>query len=444
MDYFYQGRHPPNQLAAMVAQTNTQLEEQQWFADSGANAHITRDLENLTIQPQPFQGQESVAVGNGAGLGIEHTGSAILHSPKFPFQIRNILHCPTAATNLISIQQFCLDNNCYFILTSSHFFVKDLQTHAILLEGKSENGLYPLWLRRWSSKNKNPVFTAFFGLKTSISVLHLRLGHPSFVTVNRVIKAHSLPTSNVSFNKDQLCDSCLMGKSKKLPFFASKRVSTTILELVHTDLWTSPIPSISVYKYYILFVDDFSRYTWIYPLHHKSDAFQSFVKFKLLVETQFNCKLRQLQSDGGGEYTSHQFQNFLIQNGILHRKSCPYTSQQNGLAERKLRHILETGLTLLAHSGLSNKFWVDAFLTSVYIINRLPTPVLNQSSPYEKLFCKSPDYTMLRVFGCKCFPLLRPYTAHKLEYRSKSYIFLGYSHAGYRCLDPITNRVYLA
>jgi transposase InsO family protein len=234
--------------------------------------------------------------------------------------------------------------------------VKDLQTHAILLEGKSENGLYPLRLRRWSSKNKNPVFTAFFGLKTSISVWHLRIGHPSFVTFNRVIKAHSLPTSNVSFNKDQLCDSCLMGKSKKLPFFASERVSTTILELVHTDLWTSPIPSISGYKYYILFVDDFSRYTWIYPLHHKSDAFQSFVKFKLLVETQFNCKFRQLQSDGGGEYTSHQFQIFLIQNDILHRKSCPYTSQQNGLVERKLRHILETGLTLLAHSSLSNKF----------------------------------------------------------------------------------------
>jgi len=110
----------------MVAQTNTQLEAQEWYADSGANAHITRDLENLTIQPQPFQGQESVAVGNGMGIGIEHTSSAILHSSKIPFHIRNILHCPTAATNLISIQKFCLDNNCYFILTSSYFVVKDL------------------------------------------------------------------------------------------------------------------------------------------------------------------------------------------------------------------------------------------------------------------------------------------------------------------------------
>jgi hypothetical protein len=80
----------------------------------------------------------------------------------------------------------------------------------------------------------------------------------------------------------------------------------------------------------------------------------------------------------------------------------------------------------------------------VYIINRLPTAVLSQLSPFEKLFNTTPDYTLMRVFGCKCFPLLRPYTANKLEYRSKPCIFLGYSHAGYRCLDPVTGCVYLS
>jgi hypothetical protein len=191
-------------------------------------------------------------------------------------------------------------------------------------------------------------------------------------------------------------------------------------------------------------VDDFTRYTWLYPLHNKSDTYATFVKFKTLVETQFNHKIQSLQSDGGREYTSIHFQNFLSQHGITHRKSCPHTSQQNGLAERKLRHILETGLTLLAHSRLSNKYWVDAFLTSVYIINRLPTPILNHCSPYAKLYGKDPNYYLLRVFGCKCFPLLRPYIANKLEYRSKVCIFLGYSYAGYRCLDPFTDRVYLS
>jgi transposase InsO family protein len=117
-----------------------------------------------------------------------------------------------------------------------------------------------------------------------------------------------------------------MGKSEQLPFFASNRLIINILELVHTDLWTSPITSISGCKYYIIFVDDFSKYTWMYLLHHKSNVYSCFAKFKVLVEMQFNCKIKQLQSDGGGEYTSHLFQKFLPNNGIIHRKSCSYTS----------------------------------------------------------------------------------------------------------------------
>jgi hypothetical protein len=216
------------------------------------------------------------------------------------------------------------------------------------------------------------------------------------------------------------------------------------LELIHSDIWTSPIQSISGCKYHVVFIDDFFRYTWIYPLYQKSEVFDTFVKFKLLVENQFSTKIKQFQSDGGGEYTSVHFQSFLTNNGILHRKSCPYTSPHNGLAERKLRHILDTGLTLLAHSHLSNRYWVDAFLTVVYIINRLPTPTLQYKSPYLKLYKHDPDYQNLRVFGCLCYNFLRPYASHKLEYRSKPCIFLGYQFAGYKCLDPVTNKVYLS
>jgi hypothetical protein len=114
------------------------------------------------------------------------------------------------------------------------------------------------------------------------------------------------------------------------------------------------------------------------------------------------------------------------------------------LAERKLRHILETGLTLLAHSHLSNKYWVGAFLTAVYIINRFPTPTLQNASPYFKLYNREPDYKKLRVFGCLCYPLLRPYGLHKLKFRSKTCIFLGYINAGYKCLDPMINKAYLS
>jgi hypothetical protein len=163
-----------------------------------------------------------------------------------------------------------------------------------------------------------------------------------------------------------------------------------------------------------------------------------------MVENQFFTTIKQLQFDGGGEYNSLQFQSFLHKYRIIHRKFCSHTSQQNGLAERKLRHVLETGLTLLAHAHLSNKYWVDTFLTAIYIINRLPTPVIEFKSPFFKLYHKEPDYQVLRVFGCKCYPLLHPHGLHKLEYRSKPCLYLGYHHAGYKCLDPLTNKVYFS
>jgi hypothetical protein len=448
MDYSFQGRHPPPQLAAMVAQSNNVYEDPQWFADSAANAHITQDLENLNVQ-QPFQQNDTVAVGNGAALTIANSGSTTLHSSNSSFHLNNVLHCPQSAANLVSIQRFCLDNACFFILTSSHFYIIDFQTRTILLEGKSENGMYPLRLGKKSHKGSKS-FIALLGIRTSSLVWHFRLGHPSNDVVTRVIRDNNLPlfhsnfVSSSDFNKNILCGSCQLGKSKKQSFSASNRVSLSPLQLIHTDIWTSPVISISGYKYYIIFVDDFSRFSWIYPLHTKSETYDVFLKFKILVENQFSTTIKELQSDGGGEYTSLLFQSFLKANGIVHRKSCPYTSPQNGLAERKLRHILETRLTLLAHSHLSNKYWVDSFLTAVYVINRLPTPVLQNLSPYFKLYSKAPDYERLRVFGCLCYPLLRPYNAHKLDYRSKPCIFLGYNYAGYKCLDPVTNKAYLS
>ena len=309
--------------------------------------------------------------------------------------------------------------------------------------------MYPLRLGKKSYKC-NKSFIALLGIRTSSLVWQFRLGHPSNDIVTRVVRENNLHTlrSNVVldsiFNKNILCESCQLGKSKKQLFFASNRISSFPLQLIHIDIWTSPVLSITGYKYYIIFVDDFSRFTWIYPLHTKSETDEVFLKFKLLVENQFSTMIKELQFDGGGKYTSLSFQSFLKTKGIIHRKSCPYTSPQNGHPKRKLRHILETSLTLLAHSHLSNKYWVDSFLTAVYVINRLPTSVLQNKSPYSKLYNKMPDYQKLRVFGCLCYSLLRPYNAHKLNYRSKPCIFLGYSFAGYKCLDLVTNKAYLS
>ena len=147
---------------------------------------------------------------------------------------------------------------------------------------------------------------------------------------------------------------------------------------------------------------------------------------------------------GGGEFQA--LTSYLKEHGIHHRISCPYTPEQNGTAERKHMHLIETTLTLLKNASLPEKFWDEAVSTSTFLINRMTTPILQHKSPYEVLFNIKPDYNLLRTFGCLCYPYLRPYSPHKLSARSEQCIFLGYSsfHIGYRCLSLSTNRLYIS
>ena len=151
-----------------------------------------------------------------------------------------------------------------------------------------------------------------------------------------------------------------------------------------------------------------------------------------------------MQTDWGGEY--EKLNSFFQNVGITHHVSCPHAHQQNGSAERKHRHIVEVGLALLANASMALKFWDEAFLTATFLINLLPSKVLNFETPVEKLLHQKPNNDSLRVFGCACWPNLRPYTKRKLSFRSKRCVFLGYSplHKGVKCLDISIGRVYIS
>jgi histone deacetylase 1/2 len=179
------------------------------------------------------------------------------------------------------------------------------------------------------------------------------------------------------------------------------------------------------YQYYVSFIDDFNKFTWIYLLKNHSDVYQVFLDFQQLVERRFDKKIITLQTDWGGEY--QKLHSFFNKVGITHHVSCPHTHQQNGSAERKHRHIVEVGLSLLAQASMPLKFWDEAFLTTTYLINRTPNRVLNFSTPLQKLEGGNPNYSFLRVFGCACWSNLRPYNKHKIQFRSKECTFLGYS-----------------
>jgi histone deacetylase 1/2 len=213
---------------------------------------------------------------------------------------------------------------------------------------------------------------------------------------------------------------------------------------VYSDVWGPATVSVGGYKYYVSFIDAFSKFTWVYLLHAKSEVEQVFIRFQTHVERLLNHKILCVQSDWGGEY--QRLHKYLQTHGISHHVSCPYTHQQNGAAKRKHRHIVEIGLALLAYSSMPVRFWDEAFLTVTFFINRLPTRVIDNATPMERLFNAKPDYTMLKSFGCACWPHLRPMNNKKLAFRSKECVFVGYSshHKGYKCLDTSMGRIYIS
>lgn len=434
----------------------------EWYPNSGATNHITADNTNL-MQHSRFCGAEQVHMGDGKGLHIQHIGSSTFHSPVFTskrLSLTQMLHVPHITKNLLSVSRFSKDNNVFFEFHPDACFVKDLTTHDVLLQGYLKDGLYVFpdsqinlhcnnsfslnkgcTLANSSTTCKLPVspkllFPACNVSSTiaSFDVWHNRLGHPSDKVVSTVLSQCNI--KGITKSSTSVCSACCLGKLHKFPLPTSSTVHTFPLQLVYSDLWgPSPIPSSSGYRYYVHFIDSFSRFTWIYLLRHKSEAFTAFLNFKTQVELQLDCKIKALQTDWGGEYRS--FTDYLTCNGIIHQHPCPHTHEQNGVAERKHRHIVENGLTLLAQASLPLKFWDEAFHTSVYIINRLPSPLLASKSPLEVLFHTQPQYSQLKSFGCLCYPNLKPYNQHKFAYKSTPCTFLGYSlnHKVFKCLD---------
>jgi hypothetical protein len=294
---------------------------------------------------------------------------------------------------------------------------------------------------RPSSRSSSPW--ALSGVRVSLEGWHKRLGHPAFPTVSKIISKFELPVSNKI--RPSVCSDCQMAKSHSLPFPLSASQSHGPLDLIFSDVWgPSPAISTSGSRYYLIFVDDYSKFVWFFPLKLKSDVEPIFYQFQALVEKQFNRTIKAIQTDWGGEF--RRLNVYFKNHGIIHRIACPHTHQQNGSVERRHRHITEMGLALLAQSHKPHTYCEETFATATYLINRLPTPILRHFSPFEMLYHTKPDYTFLRVFGCACWPCLRPYNRHKLDFRSKTCIFLGYSphHRGYRCLDQSSGRIYLS
>ncbi|KAM2926469.1 hypothetical protein FF1_043834 [Malus domestica] len=148
-----------------------------------------------------------------------------------------------------------------------------------------------------------------------------------------------------------------MSKSTRLPFVSSQSRTSKLFEVVHSDIWgTSCVESFDGYKYYVTFIDDYSRVIWVYLLKFKGDFFEAFKEFHKLITNQFASKLYTLRSDNGTEYTSNNMSNYLSNHGIVHQTSCVGTPQQNGVAERKNRDLLEKTRSLMFQMQVPKRF----------------------------------------------------------------------------------------
>jgi hypothetical protein len=381
----------------------------------------------------PPPSSSSITVGNGTSIPVTSRGHFIPPTPTTNFALNNILVAPSIVRNLLFVRQFTRDNSCSFEFDAHGFFVKDLRTGRVILHCNCDGDLYTM-----------PASTAAappHALPAASSTLwHQRLGHPAPATLERPNKVHVVSCNKVDRS---LCHSCQIGKHTHLPFSSSLSITHAPFELVHCDVWTSPINSLSGFSYYLVCLDDYSHYCWVFPLRKKSEVHQHLVELAALAKTQFSSPIKCFQADNGAEFINTATTKFFAAQGTHLCSSCPYTSPQNGKAKRIIRTLNNSIRTMLLHASLPPAYWVEGLLTACYLHNRRPSSSIKHDIPYTRLHNQPPTYNHLRVFGCLCYPNMQATSKHKLAPCSTACVFLGYppSHKGYRCLDLSTCRI---
>ncbi|WJZ96775.1 hypothetical protein VitviT2T_015427 [Vitis vinifera] len=410
---------------------------QTWLFDSACCNHMTPHSSLFSkLDPAPHPLNIHIADGStmhGNSLGFVSTSN---------LSVPRVFHVPDLSYNLCSVGQLA-ELGYRLIFYYSGCIVQDPRTGQELGTGPRVGRMFPVSNLHFPPVAPVSIATAAAAVSSlpSLALWHSRLGHASSSRVQQLVSRGLLG----SVSKDIFyCTSCQLGKQPALPFNNSESISNSIFELIHSDVWgPSPVASIGGSQYFVVFIDDYSRYSWIFPMKSRFEISSIYSNFAKMIETQFSKRIKTFRSDNALEYTQHAFQALLHSYGTVHHLTCPGTSQKNGRAERKLRHILDTVRALLLSAKIPAPFWGEAALHAIHAINRIPSVVIHNQTPYERLFGSPPVYHHLRSFGSACFVLLQSHEHNKLEPRSRLCCFLGYGETqkGYRCYDPVSHRL---
>jgi transposase InsO family protein len=331
--------------------------EDTWLIDSGASKHMTGQRDILScISEKKFS--QKVTLGDDYQYPIKGVGESNykLNSGN-SMKMKDVLYVPGLTKNLLSIS--ALEKKGFrvaFIDGEVLMWAKGETMKEAIVIGKEEGGLYKL------KGHSEAAMT--HAIENPCELWHRRLAHINYKALPYVCKAVTgLPELKV--DHEGVCNGCAQGKNIKNPFPKRDNKAEGVLELIHSDV-CGPMPSSSIsgYVYYVSFIDDYSRKTWVYFLKSKDEVFSKFKEFKALIENLSERKIKILRSDNGGEYTSKEFVNFCKDVGIKRELTTPYNPQQNGVAERKNRTIMEAVKTMIHDQDLPMCLWAEAAMTS--------------------------------------------------------------------------------
>lgn len=418
------------------------LKPDYWWMDSGATEHMCFDKEQFRLM-EKLPEKRQVRVGNGTLVDVQGIGTVQVTawngSEWVSTDLNNVLYVPDLSVNLFSLST-TLDKNYEMHSNKNKCELIDIKGKVRAIAERQGN-LYKMQFKIKKFTQNIDMQPLQCNAVISIHDWHRKLAHINFDQVKKVLKRN-----NIQFTDDPkpFCEICLAGKQRRLPFSVSESRAENTCELIHSDL-CGPIEAESLggAKYFLLLKDDYSGYRYVYFLKNKSEVERNIENFIAMAENVTGNKIKILRTDNGLEFVNEKILKICNKKGIVHQKTCIYTPEQNGRAERENRTIVESVRTLLQSSGLSKSFWAEAANTAIFSINRAGKSPQKDQTPFQAWYKKNCNVEVFKEFGSKVSVHIPKQKRRKLDAKNEIGIFVGYSEEvkGYRVYFPNKNKV---